>query len=238
MSLPVPTARLRERLEASIAGMQMAARTSAVERRPAIRRWFDSLSAIFVLKPQHAMGFASLVAIVALASVFVAVKLRSQRNNNEKKGGDQLAQATPSPVTPQLPVSVPSSSPSSSPIRSTPPVHVGPKRFNPPKTTPNLPEPRDQEEIFLPGEKSYLKAIARLTNTIDSAGPAGLRPGLRSEYERNVEVINQAIAATRMAAKRNPNDPDASEFLLSAYQSKVDLLNTVAEQAQLSPTDR
>ena len=34
---------------------------------------------------------------------------------------------------------------------------------------------------------------------------------------------------TRNAAKKNPSDPDAAEFMFSAYQNKVNLLNTVAE---------
>jgi hypothetical protein len=46
--------------------------------------------------------------------------------------------------------------------------------------------------------------------------------------------VDEAIAQTRAVAQRNPNDKDAAEFLLSAYQSKVELMNTVAEQAQLS----
>jgi hypothetical protein len=46
--------------------------------------------------------------------------------------------------------------------------------------------------------------------------------------------VDEAIAQTRVVAQRNPNDKDAADFLLYAYQSKVDLMNTVAEQAQRS----
>jgi hypothetical protein len=56
-----------------------------------------------------------------------------------------------------------------------------------------------------------------------------MRPALQAEYERNLALVDRAIAATRSAAKRNPNDPDAAEFMFSAYQSKVDLLNTIAD---------
>ena len=56
-----------------------------------------------------------------------------------------------------------------------------------------------------------------------------MRPSLRAEYERNLAVVDRALAATRNAAKKNPNDPDAAEFMFNAYQSKVDLLNTVAD---------
>jgi hypothetical protein len=41
--------------------------------------------------------------------------------------------------------------------------------------------------------------------------------------------VDRALAATRDAAKKNPNDPDAAEFMMAAYQNKVNLLNAVAE---------
>lgn len=56
-----------------------------------------------------------------------------------------------------------------------------------------------------------------------------MRPSLQVEYERNLAVVNQAIAATRSAAKSNPKDTDAADFMFAAYQSKVDLLNTIAD---------
>ena len=51
--------------------------------------------------------------------------------------------------------------------------------------------------------------------------------------ERSPVPVDRAIAATRSAAKSNPNDPDAVEFMFAAYQSKLDLLNQVAD-ARLS----
>jgi len=85
---------------------------------------------------------------------------------------------------------------------------------------------------LLPGERSYLQAIAKLDTTINSNKTA-MRPSLQVEYERNLAVVDRAIAATRNAAKSNPSDPDAADFMFAAYQSKVDLLNTIAD-ARLS----
>ena len=81
---------------------------------------------------------------------------------------------------------------------------------------------------LLPGERSYLQAIARLDTTIKSNKKA-MRPSLQVEYERNLAVVDRAIVATRTAAKSNPNDSDAADFMFAAYQSKVDLLNTIAD---------
>jgi len=81
---------------------------------------------------------------------------------------------------------------------------------------------------LFPGERSYLKTIAALDSTIKS-GNTTMRPALQAEYERNLALVDRAIAATRSAAKNNPNDPDAADFMFAAYQSKVDLLSTIAD---------
>jgi hypothetical protein len=85
----------------------------------------------------------------------------------------------------------------------------------------------------LPGEVSYLKTIASLSSVIEANGEGVLRPSMRTEYERNLALVNHAIEATRRTARRNPKDPDAAEFLYSSYQNKIDLLSTVAEQGQM-----
>jgi hypothetical protein len=82
---------------------------------------------------------------------------------------------------------------------------------------------------LLPGERSYLKTIAALDSTIKANGNKPMRPALQAEYERNLALVDRALAAARSAAKKNPNDPETVEFVYSAYQSKVDLLNTVAD---------
>src|SRR5262249_8849317 len=86
---------------------------------------------------------------------------------------------------------------------------------------------------LLPGEKSYLAQIARLDSAIKAESPNPMKPTLEAEYQRNLALVDRAIAATRSAAKNNPNDPDTAQFMFAAYQSKVDLLNQVAD-ARLS----
>jgi hypothetical protein len=81
---------------------------------------------------------------------------------------------------------------------------------------------------LMPGEKAYLQTIAKLDTAIKSE-KKDMRPALQVEYERNLAVVDRAIAATRDAAKKNPSDPDAADFMFAAYQSKVDLLNTIAD---------
>jgi hypothetical protein len=81
---------------------------------------------------------------------------------------------------------------------------------------------------LLSGEQGYIKTIAALDATIKS-NERPMRPGLQVEYQHNLAVVDDAIAATRAAAQKNPKDPDAAQFLISAYQSKVDLMTQVAD---------
>jgi hypothetical protein len=85
---------------------------------------------------------------------------------------------------------------------------------------------------LIPEEKSYLTTIATLNAAIKAQGQQALPPTLRAEFERNLAVVDEAIIATRVATRRNPKDADAKEFLRAAYQNKVDLLTTVADQTQ------
>ena len=98
--------------------------------------------------------------------------------------------------------------------------------------------PAETKEQALPGEKDYQSAIASLEKTIKMGGDASLKPALRVDYERNLAILDGAIAQTRQVAARNPKDKDAVGFLMSAYQSKVELLTKVADQAQVAALGR
>jgi hypothetical protein len=64
-----------------------------------------------------------------------------------------------------------------------------------------------------------------------------MRPSLQVEYEHNVALLDQAIEMTRDAARKNPKDPQAAQFMLAAYQSKVDLLHQVADARRFNSQD-
>jgi hypothetical protein len=95
----------------------------------------------------------------------------------------------------------------------------------------------DATQMAVPGEDKYIQAIASLSRAVDVGGEA-IKPSLRAEYERNIAVIDRAISETRKQALRNPKDADTTGFLFSAYQQKIDLLSTVADQAQVAALGR
>ena len=98
--------------------------------------------------------------------------------------------------------------------------------------------PRAPKAEELPGEKEYQTAIASLEKTIKLGGDEAIRPALRADYERNLALIDSAITQTRQVAAQNPKDKDAVGFLMAAYQSKVELLTRVADQAQVAALGR
>jgi hypothetical protein len=230
--IAVPTERLRHRLDAAIAGLRAV--SPAVEEgtaRGSIRGWFESLAALFTLTPQRAFGYASLVVVLAFAAIFAVVQLRpkpnsaplaqetgNQANPPERNNNSDSGNSAPAPVLSVNPTTA----------RNVPPVRRTPKKSLPVKSSPT-PGAEQVAVKLLPGERSYLKTIAALDSTIKANGNKPMRPALQAEYERNLALVDRALAAARSAAKKNPNDPETVEFVYSAYQSKVDLLNTVAD---------
>jgi len=224
----VPTERLRQRLDEAVLGDRLAiARSSA--------KTGGFFSGLFNFGTQRALGYASLAVVLALGAILAVVKMKStpESNNNVAEVN------TPAPVSPNKPIE---NTPAPALIASKGSEDVQPPAikvvrqpvrpatnpgFRAVKYTPS--EDAEFEHVkLIPGERTYLQTIARLDSTIKS-NKKRMRPALQVEYERNLAVVDRAIAATRSAAKSNPNDPDAADFMFSAYQSKVDLLNTIAD---------
>lgn len=217
----VPTERLRERIETAVLDLRIGAASS--------REKAGFLSSLLSFGTQRTLGFASLVMVLAFGAIFGLVKFRStpqepvaetqpvKEAQPVKNAGEQVAIAPPEikPVQVSNPIPLPqkNTNPSYRPVKGTVRTNTAPKA--------------EPVKLF-PGERAYLQTIAKLDSTI-KANKKDMRPSLQVEYERNLAVVDRAIAATRSAAKRNPKDPDAADFMFSAYQSKVDLLNTIAD---------
>lgn len=84
-----------------------------------------------------------------------------------------------------------------------------------------------------PGEESYVKTIAALSESVDQKKDATLRPAQRVAFERDLAVVNDAIDRTKKEVKRNPRNDTARQMLYASYQNKIDLLNSVAQREEL-----
>ncbi|HKR11093.1 MAG TPA: zf-HC2 domain-containing protein [Pyrinomonadaceae bacterium] len=226
LDVAVPTAALRERIDAAVLGERVA-RAGRVEK-PGL---FASLASVFSFNSQRTLGYASLVVVLAFGAIFGIVKFRQpeaapQNTDFQANVPSSPTNSTSNPVK-SNPVEVVASAGTQAVVSK--PIAV---KYTPRPSTPKVIPVEANHVQLLPGERSYLKAIARLDSTIKQ-NKSSMRPSLQVEYERNLAVVDRAIAATRNAAKSNPNDPDAADFMFAAYQSKVDLLNTIAD-ARLS----
>ncbi len=223
----VPTERLRQRIDQVVLGNRLAVARSS-NRTSVLAGFFSGL---LNFGTQRTLGYASLVVVLAFAAIFAVVKMKS-------------TPVVPTPPSDQLAKVTTPAAPSNQDV--TKPDHVAvngsdnmlsSKTAVKPASSGNFrrvgydkpsPAPKPSPVKLLPGERSYLQTIARLDSTIKS-NKKSMRPALQVEYERNLAVVDRAIAATRSAAKSNPSDPDAADFMFAAYQSKVDLLNTIAD---------
>jgi hypothetical protein len=247
MALDVPTVRLRERIDAAIAEINRSGEIA--ERKPSwtFNGWLTSLAGLFKVSPQRAVGFASLVALIAFAAIFVAIKLRPAVSSEPPSivaSNDKPATTTPPPATtgkttPAPEVKNTNGGPDNGGNNPSGKPATKPKKLVKPTLVPEPGQlPKDELATTLPGEENYLKAIDSLSVEIEASGETTMKPSLRAEYERNLAIVDQAIDSTRRVARRNPKDPDAASFLYSSYQSKLDLLSAVAEQVRPSIATR
>lgn len=85
----------------------------------------------------------------------------------------------------------------------------------------------------LPGEESYIKTISTLTEKVNMRKNEVLRPSTQVEFERNLAVVDDAIAKMRKEIRKNSKNEAAKQVLRASYENKIDLLNSVAEKTDL-----
>ncbi|HEX9545007.1 MAG TPA: hypothetical protein VF955_07460 [Pyrinomonadaceae bacterium] len=225
----VPSERLRQRIDAAIASARIDAAAGNAASANA-RNWLSSFSDLFTFRPQRALAYASLMVIVGFGVIMAMMRWQIS----------PTLSTTPVAFTP---VPAPNQTPTAPPLSNTTPRATVPSNGILASVAKNRPQ-RSKAVIapassgqnesaanhvkLLPGERSYLQTIAQLDSTIKSE-KSRMKPEVQAEYQRNLAFVDRTLAVARTAAKSNPNDPDAAEFMFSAYQSKVDLLNTVAE---------
>jgi anti-sigma factor RsiW len=98
---------------------------------------------------------------------------------------------------------------------------------------PKVKNERETIREGLPGEESYVKTIATLTDNVESRKDNVLRPSERVAFEKDLAVVNDAISKMQKEVRKNPRNEAAKQVLKSSYQNKIDLLNSVAEKSEL-----
>ena len=86
-------------------------------------------------------------------------------------------------------------------------------------------------------ERHYQKAIKALGEAI-SAQEGKMDPQIAQVFKTNLEVIDSSIMACRQMVLQNPENIDARNYLLAAYQEKMNCLNEMMETKQATSQRR
>ncbi len=103
------------------------------------------------------------------------------------------------------------------------------------RTSPNAgaPTAADTSNGYMPGEESYVKTIASLARAVDAQKDNSMRGSERVSFERDMAVVDDAIAKMRVEVRKDPKNETAKQVLYSSYQNKIDLLNSVSQKEEL-----
>ncbi|HEX8071871.1 MAG TPA: anti-sigma factor [Pyrinomonadaceae bacterium] len=83
------------------------------------------------------------------------------------------------------------------------------------------------EALVREAEAKYLKAIEILSRDVNRRR-ATLDPQTLARFDETLQAIDRTIAETRRAALTRGNDPVAVQYMLTAYEKKVDVLRELA----------
>ncbi len=255
-SAPPPTEKMRARLDAYISA-QTAERIANIEPRTTrvnyFADWRQAFAAFFALPGTRRIAFACVAALMLIGSFlfFVGSRRTTPQIATNKTVVDSVAPAPDAASAPPETQSAQSVL-ANSKIKETSNARRGVEaiapvaklararrtnieRVNDESLASNIAARRFHSTApateFLPGEQSYLKAIASLSAALEANGEKTSAPA-RVNYKRDLAIVDKAINATRREAVRHPRDTDATEFLLVAYQSKLDLLDTIASASR------
>jgi anti-sigma factor RsiW len=201
----IPSEHLRNLIETRVAGLQRASKpTSKPSGSSFARSFFPSF---------RVLAYASAVAAVLIAGFFLIGYLKKE---NPAPSANQANPRSAPPFEQPAPEIKPQQVALKQPNSSLRPRRVGRKL--------EAPEADPMSLRWQEGQYEY--AIVKLNEAIKSQAP--MRPSLQVQYEYDLAVIDNAIAATRDLARKHPKDPQATQPMLVAYQSKIDLMNQVA----------
>jgi hypothetical protein len=212
----VPTERLRQRVEAAVAGLQVTAVPATNRTNRTNRSVVNAVRNLFPRFRVVAYAAITVAAAILIAGIFLAVNLRKERSAPSAGNVSPKEVVAPRPqVSPEPPPEVVAGGPSKTPA----PPRPKPSRKR------RASEPDAMSLAWL--ESQYQKAFPKLNEAIKAQAP--LRPSLRVEYEYNLAMIDNDIINTRQIAWKNPKDTLAAQSMLAAYQSKIDLMNQFAQ---------
>ncbi|HEX8747136.1 MAG TPA: zf-HC2 domain-containing protein [Pyrinomonadaceae bacterium] len=93
--------------------------------------------------------------------------------------------------------------------------------------TVGLPYEASPEQLVREAEQKYRAAIAMLARDAKRRRTL-LEPDMRERFDQTLAAVDRTINETRNAARRQPDDPVAVQYMLAAYAKKVEVLREMA----------
>ncbi|HEV2861941.1 MAG TPA: zf-HC2 domain-containing protein [Pyrinomonadaceae bacterium] len=90
-------------------------------------------------------------------------------------------------------------------------------------------EEASPDRLVRDAEQKYLAAIRILSRDVGRQRTR-MDADTLARFERTLGVIDKSIAETRAAARRHPRDPVAVQYMLAAYDKKVEVLRDMARE--------
>lgn len=91
----------------------------------------------------------------------------------------------------------------------------------------SYPYEQTPEQLVREAEQKYRAAITMLTRDARRRRTL-LEPDVRERFEQTLAAVDRTISETRRAARQQPDDPVAVQYMLAAYSKKVEVLREMA----------
>lgn len=90
-----------------------------------------------------------------------------------------------------------------------------------------LTDKESPEQLVMEAEQKYRAAITLLARDAKRRRTL-LEPDVRARFDQTLAAVDRTISETRRAARRQPDDPIAVQYMLAAYAKKVEVLREMA----------
>lgn len=177
--------------------------------------------------PRFSPAFAAALVLLAIGVTAVLMTLTSTRGTPPQvaQNGEANSQPAPPPNIAETPKATenPDVGEGAANVAATPPKVRSevPVRRSIPNARPT------PDQLVREAENKYLQAIAILSRDVKNRR-SQIDPTTLARFDAALSEIDRTIAETKQAARQNPGDPIALQYLLAAYSKKVDALRDMS----------
>ena len=206
--------------------------------RVRLREWlaFGPLAALLEPAMLRQVGLAAALVVVSAGATALFFSIRGEKRGEQGEQARKVEAPTP-PITPQpgpsvAPPPAPGGEASKKGSPAPPPKTVSTPRSEAPLLAARKePQPPSEDDLIARqvarAEREYQGAIRLLERSVARRAEP-LDPALVAQYQESLALIDRSIAASRRALREHPQDPTAAQFLLAAYNKKVEIMQEIA----------